>query len=130
MRVADGAVVPETPPSTMLESNRRLERFYLPYDQAITAAIEASLEAGIVPAVISVHSFTPTMKGQARPWHCGLLWDSDERIAKPLITALSAKGDLVVGANEPYDGALEATRSIVTRARAGSPMCSSKSARI
>ena len=107
MRVADGAVVPGNAAIDDAEIESRLERFYLPYDQAITAAIEASLEAGIVPAVISVHSFTPTMKGQARPWHCGLLWDSDERIAKPLITALSAKGDLVVGANEPYDGALE-----------------------
>jgi len=107
MRVADGAVVPGNAAIDDAGIESRLERFYLPYDRAITAAIEASLEAGIVPAVISIHSFTPMMKGKARPWHCGLLWDSDERIAKPLIAALSAKGDLVVGANEPYDGALE-----------------------
>jgi predicted N-formylglutamate amidohydrolase len=107
MRVADGAVVPGNASIDDAGIEARLERFYLPYDRAITAAIEASLEAGIVPAVISIHSFTPTMKGKARPWHCGLLWDSDDRIAKPLIAALEAGGDLVVGANEPYDGALE-----------------------
>ncbi len=107
MRVADGAVVPGNAAMDDAGIEVRLERFYLPYDLAITAAIETSLAAGIVPAVISIHSFTPRMKGQARPWHCGLLWDSDERIAKPLLAALSAKGDLVVGANEPYDGALE-----------------------
>ena len=107
MRVADGAVVPGNAVIDDAGIESRLERFYLPYDRAVTAAIEASLAAGIVPAVISIHSFTPMMKGKARPWHCGLLWDSDERIAKPLIAALSAKGDLVVGANEPYDGALE-----------------------
>jgi predicted N-formylglutamate amidohydrolase len=107
MRVADGAVVPGNAAIDDAGIEARLERFYLPYDRAIAAAIEASLAAGVVPAVISIHSFTPMMKGKARPWHCGLLWDSDERIAKPLIAALSAKGDVVVGANEPYDGALE-----------------------
>ena len=47
------------------------------------------------------------MRGRARPWHCGLLWDVDERIAKPLIAALAADKGRVVGANEPYDGALQ-----------------------
>jgi predicted N-formylglutamate amidohydrolase len=41
-----------------------------------------------------------------RPWHAGLLWDLDERFARPLIEALEAPGDLIVGDNEPYDGAL------------------------
>jgi predicted N-formylglutamate amidohydrolase len=107
MRIADGAVVPGNAAIDEAGIEARVERFYLPYDRAITAAIEASLKAGVVPAVISIHSFTPMMKGKARSWHCGLLWDSDDRIAKPLIAALSALGDLVVGANEPYDGALE-----------------------
>jgi len=107
MRIADGAVVPGNAAVDDAEIEARLERFYRPYDCAIADAIEASLEAEVVPAIISIHSFTPTMKGQMRPWHCGLLWDADERIAKPLLAALSASGDLIVGANEPYDGALE-----------------------
>ncbi|MBV9433137.1 MAG: DUF1244 domain-containing protein [Hyphomicrobiales bacterium] len=107
MRIADGAVIPGNANIDDADIEARFERFYVPYDRAITTAIGASLEADVVPAVISIHSFTPAMKGKARPWHCGLLWDSDERIAKPLIATLSASGDLVVGANEPYDGALE-----------------------
>ncbi|MBV9566837.1 MAG: DUF1244 domain-containing protein [Hyphomicrobiales bacterium] len=107
MRVADGAVVPGNAAIDDPGIEARLERFYLPDDRAITAAIEASLKAEIVPAIISIHSFTPSLRGHARPWHCGLLFDADERIAKPLFAALSTSGDLVVGANEPYDGALE-----------------------
>ena len=53
-----------------------------------------------------MHSFTPAWKGVARPWHVTVLWDADPRLPLPLIAALEAEGDLVVGDNEPYDGAL------------------------
>ena len=42
-----------------------------------------------------------------RPWHAGILWDEDDRFASFLIEALRAPGDLCVGDNEPYSGALE-----------------------
>jgi predicted N-formylglutamate amidohydrolase len=58
-----------------------------------------------VPAVIAVHSFTPSWKGVPRPWDFGILWDSDPRLARPLIEGLASAG-FVVGDNEPYDGAL------------------------
>jgi len=35
-----------------------------------------------------------------------VLWDSDGRAVLPLIDRLEAPGDIVVGNNEPYDGAL------------------------
>ncbi len=35
-----------------------------------------------------------------------MLWDKDARLARPLIGALAAEPGLVVGDNEPYDGAL------------------------
>jgi predicted N-formylglutamate amidohydrolase len=54
-----------------------------------------------------VHSFTPAWRGRPRPWHAGILWDRDPRLAVPLIEALRADGSLVVGDNEPYVGALK-----------------------
>ena len=63
-------------------------------------------ERGEVPALISVHSCTPVMNGRQRPWHFGILWDEDGRIAVPLIQALAAEPDLCVGDNEPYSGRL------------------------
>jgi len=68
-------------------------------------AVEAA--HGKAPLVLSLHSFTPVWKGVPRPWHAAVLWDSDKRAATPLIAALEAQGDLVVGDNEPYDGALK-----------------------
>jgi len=107
MRLADGAVVAGNVALGEAEIEARLARFYRPYDLAIAAAIERSRAAGVTPAIIAIHSFTPTLQGRARPWHCGLLWDADDRIAAPLLAALAADKTLMVGANQPYDGALE-----------------------
>jgi predicted N-formylglutamate amidohydrolase len=65
------------------------------------------LSAGPVPALIAIHSFTPTWKRQPRPWDVGILWDADDRLARPTINAFVADDKLIVGDNEPYDGALE-----------------------
>jgi predicted N-formylglutamate amidohydrolase len=106
MRLSDGAVVPGNAAVDDAEIGRRLKRFYDPYDHAITAALARFEAAGIVPALVSNHSFTPVMKNIPRPWHVGILWDADPRLALPALEALKREPDLVVGDNEPYDGAL------------------------
>jgi len=106
MRLSDGAIVPGNAQIDADEIERRVARFYRPYDAAITAAIDGFLARGITPVILSIHSFTPVWRGWPRPWQVGILWDADPRFAVPLIDALRAEGDLTVGDNEPYDGAL------------------------
>lgn len=100
--VSDGTPVPANQDMAGAERERRLDALFHPYHQAVAGAIQAVRDQGRVPAVISVHSFTPAMAGFARPWHVGILWNRDPRIAVPLIRALEAEGKLVVGDNEPY----------------------------
>lgn len=107
MRLSDGAVVPANAYVGADEVARRVEAYYDPYHGAIAAEVDRALETGTVPLIVSMHSFTPVWKGVARPWHVAVLWDSDPRLPLPLIAALEAEGDLVVGNNRPYDGALK-----------------------
>ena len=103
----DGTVIPRNYPMQREERERRIACFYRPYHDAVATMIAAVREAsGRAPLIISLHSFTPVMKGVARPWHVGILWDRDDRTARPLIELLAADANLVVGDNEPYDGAL------------------------
>lgn len=103
----DGTVVPGNYPMASQERDRRLERFYRPYHDAVGAMIASVAKtSGSAPFIFSVHSFTPVMQGRQRPWHAGVLWDLDDRVARPLIEMLSKDALLVVGDNEPYDGAL------------------------
>ncbi|ODR90567.1 N-formylglutamate amidohydrolase [Sinorhizobium alkalisoli] len=107
MRISDGAIVPGNHPISTDEWQRRLDRFHRPYHQAVSQTIAEVAAAGArAPLVISLHSFTPAWKGVARPWHAAVLWDNDPRAVFPLIERLEAAGDILVGNNEPYDGAL------------------------
>jgi predicted N-formylglutamate amidohydrolase len=103
----DGAVIPGNYPLAEAERARRIALYYQPFRQAARQrASDMQTAAGAPPLVISVHSFTPSMGGRARPWHAGILWDMDPRAAVPLIAMLRAEDGMHIGDNEPYDGAL------------------------
>jgi predicted N-formylglutamate amidohydrolase len=82
----------------------RLARFFRPYHAHLAATIAAHRPA----MILSLHSFTPALASdpdQARPWHVGVLYNDDDRLAAPAIRALEAEG-LCVGDQQPYSGKL------------------------
>lgn len=107
MRLSDGAIIPGNRYLDPAERQRRYATYYAPYHERIGDLIAQYLAAGVPPVLVSMHSFTDNWKGVPRPWHVSVLWDKDPRFAVPLLQALSAEGDLIVGDNEPYHGALE-----------------------
>ncbi len=106
MRISDGAVVPGNRELDAHERGVRLDRYYRPYHLAIARVIDAAMGAGVPPILVSIHSFTPVMKGVERPWQVGILWDKDPRFASPMLDYLRAGTGCVVGDNEPYSGIL------------------------
>lgn len=107
MRIADGAVVPGNRVIDTAERDQRLATFYWPYHRAITHVIDEKIARGITPILISIHSFTETWRGAPRPWHVGILWAQDPRVARPLIDGLAKNEAWVVGDNAPYSGELQ-----------------------
>ena len=82
----------------------RLARFFRPYHDHIAATIAAHRPA----MILSLHSFTPSLAAhpdQQRPWHVGVLYNQDERLAATAIVALTDEG-LNVGDQLPYSGKL------------------------
>ena len=111
----DSSVIPEVSDGIPIPGNQRLSRhdralrihcFYTPYRVAIDAMLHRYRGRGIIPAFISIHSFTPQLADRRhRPWHIGLMWDKDPRIPVPLIARLRAYPQPInVGDNEPYSG--------------------------
>lgn len=86
------------------ERRRRQSEIFAPYHAALAALIQSRLDAGHVPVIVSLHSFTPVMNGFQRPWHVGVLWNRDARLAVPMMQRLAEEPGLVVGDNEPYSG--------------------------
>ncbi|MGL5446475.1 MAG: N-formylglutamate amidohydrolase [Rhabdaerophilum sp.] len=104
MRIADGALIPGNARIGEDEINARITRFYRPYDDAIARTIRAMRATGKNPVIVSMHSYTPEMKGRKRPWHITVIWDFDPRLNRTLLDALAREPDLIVGDNEPYQG--------------------------
>jgi len=98
--ISDGVVVPGNRRLSRADIDARVNALYLPYHDAVAAAVAARP----APMIISVHSFTPALKGVARPWHIGVLYNSDDRIATPLMAALGRDPAIRVGDNKPYSG--------------------------
>lgn len=104
----DGAVISGNYPLAAGERELRLERYFRPFRKAVfDEATTCDKACGGACMIVSIHSFTPVMAGRARPWHIGLLWDKDDRVAKSLLAGLGLDANLTVGDNEPYDGALK-----------------------
>lgn len=80
---------------------RALEIF-VPYHARITHELDRRSGQPVAPVLVSLHSFTPTFAEFARPWHAGVLYHRDTRLAHALLAALRAEPGLVVGDNEPY----------------------------
>ncbi len=105
--ISDRTIVPGNRDIAPADRSARVAEIFQPYHRAIAQRLDAHLAQGGRPALVSLHSFTPVIAGwgherQERPWHIGVLFDKDERLARPLLAALRARGDLVVGENEPY----------------------------
>jgi len=107
MKLSDGRIIPGNRMLDEAGVRMRVARYHAPYHERIAAEIAAAREKSIVPVLVSMHSFTPVWRGKARPWQVGILWDRDGRLAKPLMARLARDGDIVIGDNEPYSGALE-----------------------
>jgi len=114
--VSHGVPVPGNQGLGRTATRARVERIFRPYHRAVAAAIARARARGVVPAIVSVHSYTPVLDGVERPWHIGVLWDRDPRLAVPLIGRLAADPTLCVGDNEPYSGRDRFGYSIETHA--------------
>jgi predicted N-formylglutamate amidohydrolase len=101
VEVSDGDRIPGNIGLEPAQRAQRAHEVFAPYHAALAAALG---QAGAVPALVAIHSFTDVFGGRARPWHCGILWDRDPRLALPMLEALRAEPGVVVGDNEPYSG--------------------------
>lgn len=107
MQLSDGRVVPGNAVLDDAEIEARIEHYYAPYHRAIDMAIDAAVAAGKPPVILAIHSFTQAWKSVPRPWHVGVLWDKDPRLACALLRELAAIPGIAVGDNVPYSGQLK-----------------------
>ena len=103
MRLYDGTIIHANRSVDETARQHRLDTMHRPYHGAV-GKIAADRSD---PVLVSIHSFTPQLRSRPpRPWHIGVLYAHDRRLADPFMARLAQEKDLTVGDNQPYSGHL------------------------
>ncbi len=103
--VSDGVLVPGNRDLDDGAAEQRTDALFWPYHHAIADRIAHLWRHGPPPALVAMHTCTPVMDGFERPWHFGLLYNHDDRMARAMLTALAERDpSLCLGDNLPYSG--------------------------
>ena len=103
--VSEDTVIPGNRDLSDAEIDVRAAEVFHPYHDRIHDLLEARIAADRLTVVVSVHTCTPVYRGVRRPWHIGVMYEHDDRLARAMLTVLREEGeeaDLEVGDNEPY----------------------------
>jgi predicted N-formylglutamate amidohydrolase len=79
-----------------------VEELFHPYHQRIGAELDDRTERAQPSVLVTLHSFTPVHAGEERPWHVGVLYGRDGRLAGRMLQGLRRERGLQVGKNQPY----------------------------
>jgi predicted N-formylglutamate amidohydrolase len=102
VEVSERTTVPGNIGLSKPQMEARVREIFQPYHDRIAVELDQRREAGRAAALIAMHSFTPVFDSVARPWHIGILYNRDSRLAQLLIDRLRHEQGLTVGDNEPY----------------------------
>jgi predicted N-formylglutamate amidohydrolase len=102
VRKSEATRIPANKVVTVEEADTRARELFYPYHDRIRTELDTRRAQQRATILISVHSFTPTFHGVMRPWHAGLLYNRDARLATELLQRLRSESTLVIGDNEPY----------------------------
>jgi predicted N-formylglutamate amidohydrolase len=100
--VSDGTRIPGNEQLSAVQVRAREREIFQPYHGRISAELDLRQAQQRPTVLVAMHSFTPTMQEQARPWHAGLLYNRDPRLAQALLRILGSEPGFLIGDNQPY----------------------------
>jgi predicted N-formylglutamate amidohydrolase len=110
---SERTTIPGNQSITRADAERRAGEIFHPYHAQIRAELDRRRRLGRSSIFVTVHSFVPVFMDAARPWHAGVLYNRDARLAEPLLRLLAEERDLVVGRNQPYAASALTDYSII-----------------
>jgi predicted N-formylglutamate amidohydrolase len=97
-----GTAVPGNAALTQAERIARIAEIFLPYQRAVEAALDGLIARGASPVVLSIHSCTPQLGGEWRPWPVGLSYAPPADLSARCVAALRRASSPPIGNNQPY----------------------------
>lgn len=98
-KVSDGAAIPGNQALSEADIAERRLVIFDPMNRALDEAFDGVARR----ATFSIHTFTPSFRGEARPWHAGFLARKDTETAARLMAHVAAADpSLTLALNQPY----------------------------
>jgi predicted N-formylglutamate amidohydrolase len=95
-----GIEIPGNQDLTEQDANQRRQQLFDPYQQAISNLLD-SRNSGSTK-LLSIHSFTPVLNQQQRPWAMGVCYDHSKNWARKMLRELRKRTEEMIGDNQPY----------------------------
>ena len=105
VEVSEDTVIPGNQGLCEAAIDARAAAIFHPYHDCIHDLLEARTAAGRLTVAVSAHTCTPMYHGVHRPWHIGVMYEHDDRLAREMLAVLRDEGEepgLEVGDNQPY----------------------------
>ena len=105
IEVSEDTVIPGNRGLSAAAVEARAAEIFHPYHDRIHDLLEARIAANRLTVAVSVHTCTPVYLGVHRPWHIGVMYEHDDRLAGQMLALLREEGEegiWMVGDNEPY----------------------------
>ncbi len=100
---SDRTAIPGNLGLSAAQRTARIDALFLPYHRAVSSVLDALMAREARPPVfLSIHSCTPHLNNEARPWHIGLSYQPPDALALPMLEALRRDPQVTVGDNQPY----------------------------
>lgn len=101
-QASDGVAIPGNVGLDPADLAARRDEIHAPYQARIAEVIAARTARGQPTLLVSLHSFTPVMRGFQRPWRYGVLHRNDSAFSVRALALLRAAHGDTVGDNQPY----------------------------
>jgi predicted N-formylglutamate amidohydrolase len=99
-QISESTRIPGNADLSQTERDARERELFRPYHDRLAAELDRRADRPTL--LVAMHSFTPVYLDVPRPWHAGVLFNRDDRLARIILDLLRAEPGLVVGENEPY----------------------------
>ncbi|WEJ70131.1 N-formylglutamate amidohydrolase [Pseudomonas sp. PSE14] len=86
---------------TAAARQERVSSIFEPFHRQLSELIDGRIKAQRAPRLVGVHSFTPSYRGETRPWVAGVLFGKADAYANRIIGGLRQSGE-EIGSNQPY----------------------------
>lgn len=102
VQISDDVVIPGNQALEPWEREARRREIFQPYQDRIGSVLNERRARGQPSLLVSVHSFTPSMGGLARPWRFGVLHLGDSAFSRAVLAVLRTDWGEAAGDNQPY----------------------------